>query len=265
MTDETVSQRPSRYERRGDAAWITMSAPQTRNALSAEMVASLRSHVDQAWRDPHVRAVVLTGEGPAFCAGADLRAGGRMGEEESNRNPFIELLRGLRDGPKPVLAAVNGHAFGGGIGLVAAADIAIAVQEARFAFSEVRVGVVPAMISVVVLPKIGLHHASRLFLTGRRFTAEEARAFGLVHEVVAAENLEKAVEAEVAEVAKGGPNAVREAKRLIRTIARLPEDEAFAYAERKIADLFASDEAREGMQAFLEKRRPCWAPRREEA
>jgi methylglutaconyl-CoA hydratase len=206
-----------------------------------------------------VRAIVLTGNGPTFCAGADLKSGGGVAAQGSGRNPFVEILRLIWEGPKPVIAAVNGHAFGGGLGLVAAADIAIAVDTAKFAFSEVRIGVIPAMISVVVLPKLGVHHGMRLFLTGETFDAAAARGYGLVHAVVPAADLAAAVQADVDAIAQGGPNAVREAKQLVRTIPRLPVDDAFALAQAKIAALFASDEAAEGMSAFAGKRKPRWS------
>jgi enoyl-CoA hydratase/carnithine racemase len=174
-----------------------------------------------------------------------------------------EILRLLRHGEKPVIAAVNGAALGGGLGLVAAADIAIAADSAQMSFSEVRIGAIPAMISVVVLPKLGPHQTMRLFLTGERFDAKRAQDYGLLHRVVPAAELATAVEAEVLAIAQGGPNAVREAKQLIRRVEELPEDEAFAFAERKIAELFASEEAAEGMKAFAERRPPRWAPRSE--
>src|SRR5262245_18464839 len=154
------------YETRGRTAWITLDSPQTRNALSAELVAELGARLRAAIADDAVRVIVLTGNGPAFCAGADLKSGGGSAAGGRERNPFVEILELMWDGPKPVIAAVNGHAFGGGVGLVAAADIAVAADTAKFAFSEVRVGVIPAMISVVVLPKLGIHHGMRLFLTG---------------------------------------------------------------------------------------------------
>jgi methylglutaconyl-CoA hydratase len=256
MPDPTLS----RYELRGRAAWITLDSPANRNALSAPLIRELGDGLRRAIDDPAVRTIVLTGNGPAFCAGADLKSSdGGVATGGTRRNPFVEILRLMWDGPKPVIAAVNGHAFGGGLGLVAAADIAVAVEGARFSFSEVRIGVIPAMISVVVLPKIGVQQAMRLFLTGERFGAAEARGYGLVHRVVAADGLEAAVNEETEAIALGGPNAVAEAKRLIRTVARLPMDEAFAYAEEKIAALFASEEAAEGMAAFAGKRKPRWA------
>jgi methylglutaconyl-CoA hydratase len=247
------------YEKRGSAAWITLNAPDKRNALTSELVQSLTNHLQAAHDDDEVRAVVLTGNGPAFCAGADLKNKGDMGESGDNaRNPFIDLLVAMRHGPKPIIGVINGAAFGGGLGLVASCDIAIAAAGAKFSFSEVRIGVIPAMISVVVLPKLGEHHTMRLFLTGERFTAERALEYGLLHQVVPAEELEQAATAEVDAIAKGGPIAIREAKMLVRTVAQLTEDEAFAYAEDVIARLFASAEAAEGMAAFAAKRPPAW-------
>lgn len=248
------------YERRGRAAWITLNAPQSRNALSAALMAELGAHLRAAIDDDAVRAIVLTGNGPAFCAGADLKGGSSAVAPGSGaRNPFVDILRLIWDGPKPVIAAINGHAFGGGLGLVAAADIAVAADTAKFAFSEVRVGVIPAMISVVVLPKLGVHQGMRLFLTGETFDARAALGYGLLHRVVPAADLTRAVEAEIDAIALAGPTALREAKRLIRTVPHLSMDDAFAYAERKIAELFASPEAAEGMAAFAAKRKPRWA------
>ncbi|MGH7790471.1 MAG: enoyl-CoA hydratase-related protein [Candidatus Binatia bacterium] len=251
----------TQYEIRGRAGWITLDAPQSRNALSAELIVELDAHLRAAMADDAVRVVVLTGNGPAFCAGADLKTGGggAVARDGAPRNPFIEILKLMWDGPKPVIAAVNGHAFGGGLGLVAAADIAIAAESAKFAFSEVRIGVIPAMISVVVLRKLGIHQGMRLFLTGETFDAPRALGYGLLHRVVTPAGLRAAVEADVAAIALGGPNAVREAKRLVRTIPDLSMDEGFAMTQAKIAELFASPEAAEGMMAFGAKRKPSWA------
>ena len=142
--------------------------------------------------------------------------------------------------------------------MVASGDISIAVEEAEFSFSEVRLGVIPAMISVVVLPKLGQHLTQRLFLTGERFSSKSALDYGLLHRVVPPEELEAAAQSEVEAIAKGGPNAIREVKLLLRKVAKLSEEDAFAYAEQKIAELFASDEATEGIAAFSEKRAPSW-------
>lgn len=255
MPDESLT----RYELKHEAAYITIDSPKTRNALSPAIVTDLIAHLKRAHADEAVRAIVLTGSGPAFCAGADLNRRGNMGDATpSGGNPFIDILKLMRDGEKPVIAAVNGAAFGGGVGLVAAADIAIAAAHAQLSFSEVRLGVIPAMISVVVLPKLGEHQTMRLFLTGERFSAHDAMGYGLVHKVVAADQLEAAVAAEVRAIAAGGPNAIREAKKLVRTVGKLSEDEAYAHAEDVIAKLFASEEAAEGIAAFVGKRPARW-------
>jgi methylglutaconyl-CoA hydratase len=255
-----TSQEATKYAVEDRAAWITLDSPQNRNALSVQLVTELGGHLRAALDDPEVRTIVLTGNGPAFCAGADLKSrGDAVAPGSGATNPFVEILRLMWDGAKPVIAAVNGHAFGGGIGLVAASDIAIAAEGAKFSFSEVRLGLIPAIISVVVLPKLGVHNAMRLFLTGARFQAAEAAAYGLVHRVVAPDALADAVREEAQAIAQGGPNALAEAKRLIRIVSRTPMDEAFAYAEGKIAELFASAEAAEGMASFVTKRKPEWA------
>ncbi len=248
-----------RYEIRGPAAWILLDRPEKRNALSPAMIAQIGAALDRASADDRARAIVLTGREPAFCAGADLGTSQGLAEgAEGSQPPFVNLLRRLQDSAKPVIAAINGSAFGGGLGLVAAADVAIASSTAVFSFSEVRLGLIPAMISVVVLPKIGLHQARRLFLTGRKFSAEEAKSYGLIHHVTPPEELTAAVLEEAEEIAKGGPNAIAEAKRLIREIPKLPEDEAFTKASTWLAERMQSEEAREGMAAFSKKRPPRW-------
>lgn len=255
-----TSQEVTKYAVEERAAWITLDSSQNRNALSVKLVQELGGHLRAALDDPEVRTIVLTGNGPAFCAGADLKSrGDAVAPGSGATNPFVEILKLMWEGSKPVIAAVNGHAFGGGIGLVAAADIAIAAQGAKFSFSEVRLGLIPAIISVVVLPKLGVHNAMRLFLTGARFEAADAEAYSLVHRVVAPDALVEAVQEEAKAIALGGPNAVAEAKRLIRLVSRTPMDEAFGYAEGKIAELFGSAEAAEGMASFVTKRKPEWA------
>ena len=246
------------YEIRDRAAWIRMNRPESRNALSTQLLGELSRHLKTAMGDPGVRVVVLAGSGTVFCAGADLKGRGAGVADGMSENAFVEILKQMRGGPKPVVCAVNGHAFGGGIGLIAAADIAIAVCSAEFAFSEVRLGVIPAIISVVVLPKLGEHQAMRLFLTGERFSATEALGYGLVHRVVAECDLESAVQAEIDAMVKGAPSALAAAKRLVREIPRLAPDDAYAIAAEKTATLFASAEAAEGLAAFAQKRPPSW-------
>ncbi len=249
----------TRYELRDGAAWITLASPENRNAMTDALIGSLLADLTRAEADPDVRAIVLTGEGPAFCAGADLKnRGAGVLDDDGAEAPLVRILKILWEGSKPTIAAVNGHAFGGGVGLVAACDVAICADTARFSFSEVRIGAIPAMISVVCIPKIGANQAMRLFLNGARFDAHEARGYGLVHEVVAPGELEAATVHELGEIAKGGPVAVTEAKRLVRAVSTSSMEQGFGYAQRKIAEIFASDEAAEGMAAFSEKRSPAW-------
>jgi methylglutaconyl-CoA hydratase len=240
-----------RIERDGHVLRVTLAKPDRRNAFDANLIAALTeafAHVGDA------RAVVLAGEGQSFCAGADVewqRSAIELSYEE-NVEDALRLYRMCETidlCPAPVIARVQGYALGGGSGLVACADVAIAAPDATFGFSEVKLGIIPAVISPFVLPKIGTH-ARRYFLTGERFDAEAALRIGLVHEV--ADDLDAAVERVVGEVLTAGPEAAREAKKLIR---ERPEGEE---AARIAARLRASDEGQEGLRAFLERREPGW-------
>ena len=249
------------YERRAGAAWITLNQPERRNALGDGLVTELLAHLRAAMADDTVRAVVLTGAGSAFCAGADLKAGGSGATHENaaGENPFVQVMKIIWEGPKPVVGRINGHAFGGGVGLAAACDLTIAADTAVFAFSEVRVGVIPAMISVVCVPKLGIQNAMWLFLTGERFPAARAVALGLIHRAVPPAELDRAVDEVLGLLRLGGPGALGAAKELVRRVPTLSLDEGFRWTARRSAELFASPEAAEGMQAFLEKRAPRWA------
>ena len=247
------------YEVRGDAAWVTLNQPERRNALSEELVAGLRAHLATALADARVRAIVLTGAGAAFCAGADLKSGGLSGADSAAEHPFVTVLKTIWNAPKPVIGRINGHAFGGGLGLTAASDLTLAADTATFAFSEVRVGVIPAIISVLCIPKLGVQNAMWLFLTGERISAARAAEVGLVHRAVPAAELDKAVDEVNGMVRLGGPNALREAKRLVRRVPTLSLDEGFRETTATSLALFASDEAAEGMGAFVQKRKPRWA------
>ncbi len=250
MSDATL------YELRGDAAWVTLNQPEKRNALSDEIVTGLLAHLRSAIAEPRVRVIVITGSGSAFCAGADLKSGGVAAT--AAENPFVTVMKTIWEAPKPVIGRINGHAFGGGVGLAATCDITVAADAAQFSFSEVRVGVIPAMISVLVIPKLGIQKTMWLFLTGERFSAQRAVDLGLIHRCVPAAGLDAAVDEVIGLIRLGGPNAIREAKQLVRRIPELSMDEGFRYATAKIGELFASEEAAEGMRAFLEKRKPRW-------
>ncbi len=238
---------------------VTLADVENRNALGAALVQGLYDAVAAANDDPAVRAVVVTNEGNTFCAGANLkeRSGAAAGSGPSVG--FEELLHSIQRSPTPVIGRIAGHVVGGGNGLAAALDIAIAADDAKFGFTEVRLGVAPAIISVVCLPKMRPGEAMEAFLRGNRFPAARAAELGLIHRAVPREALDAAVDEVLADLRKGGPNALAAAKRLVREVPGMPPDEAFPWAASLSADLFRSDEAKEGMAAFLGKRKPAWA------
>ena len=252
------SQKHTLYEMRGIAAWITLNRPEKRNALSGTLVREAFEHLGAAGADERVRCIVLTGAGRAFCSGMDLKSPPGHVAPGERPVPFDALLRAIRESAKPVIAAVNGPAFAGGLGLVGASDIVVSAQSARFSFSEVRLGLIPAIISVVCVPKLGAHHAMRLFLSGERFDAEAALRYGLVHRTVPSDDLHTAVEEEIDAIARGGPKAVTECKKLVQAQTGGLRQEDFARMAEWSERMFRSEEGREGMAAFLEKREPRW-------
>jgi methylglutaconyl-CoA hydratase len=243
-------------------AVVTLNRPKVHNAFNDALVGELTSTLKKLAADDSLRAVVLAGEGRSFCAGADLewmrRAAAYSPEQNFEDALALAELLGLLDTlPKPTIAAVQGAAYGGGAGLVACCDIAIASEQAVFAFSEVRLGLIPAAISPYVITAIGVRQARRYFLSGERFDAVEARRIGLVHEVVPADSLQKTIEVTAAELTRGGPKAIRAAKDLIRAVSRRLDDETLpAETARRIAEIRAGEEARQGIKAFLEKQEP---------
>jgi methylglutaconyl-CoA hydratase len=247
------------YEIKNGAAWITLNRPENRNALSSILVSELYDHLLAANDDPAVRSIVITGTGPAFCAGADLKSPpGQTIEGGGRAVPYAEVLSTILESDKPVIAAVNGAAFAGGLGLVGAADIVITADDVKFSFSEVRIGVIPAVISVVCLPKLGTHHGMKLFLTGERFSGKQAVEMGFAHRAVPLERLNEAVQEEIDMINLGGPNAVVECKKLVRRVQQLSIEEGFKETSTWSARLFKSEEGTEGITAFREKRKPSW-------
>jgi len=252
-----------RIDRTGSIHRIVLDRADRRNAFNDAMIAGLTEAFRGAGSDPDARVVILAGEGEAFCAGADLEWMRRAADlsEEQNRadaRRMADMFESIASCPRPVIARVHGGCLGGGVGLVAACDIAIAARDAVFGFSEVRLGLVPAVISPYVLAKVRAGDASRYFLTGERFDADEALRIGLVQIVVEAGNLDATVDALVAEIAQGAPGAQAEAKRLLREIPPLDPDAAKETTTAWIARLRASAEGREGIRAFLERRAPAW-------
>jgi methylglutaconyl-CoA hydratase len=243
-----------RIERDDDVLRITLARPETRNAFDGTLIAELaKAFVDVG----KARAVVLTGEGPSFCAGADvewMRRSAGLTEEQNvaDANALRRMLDAIDRCPAPVIAVVHGHAMGGGAGLVATADIAVAHERTVFAFSEVKLGIIPAVISPYALRKIGESAARRYFVTGERFDAVTALRIGLAHEVTA--DPEAALDRILGELRTAAPRAARHAKRLVLERPDGPE------TARRIAERRTSAEGQAGLAAFLERERPPWAP-----
>jgi enoyl-CoA hydratase/carnithine racemase len=242
-----------RIERDGDVLRVTIAKPERRNAFDAAMIAELH----EAFSDVgDARVVVLAGDGPSFCAGADVewqRVSIDLSFDENVEDALrlYRMLEAVDSCPAPVIARVHGYALGGGSGLSACADVVVAAADATFGFTEVRLGIIPAVISPFVLAKIGAGHARRLFLTGERFDATTALRIGLVHEV--ADDLDAAVQRFVGEILQSGPEATRAAKRLAREHPETGEELA-----RIAAGMRSGAEGQEGLRAFLEKRRAAW-------
>src|SRR6516225_4161939 len=244
---------------------LTMDQPHNRNALTPALMNGLARGLDAALADEAVRVIVLTNTGPAFCAGADLSGGTPAvagGDERrgARRDGLAGLLAAIEDSAKPVVARIAGHCVAGGIGLAAACDISVAGDAARFGFTEVRIGVAPAIISVVCLPKLRRSDALELFLSGERISAARSAEVGLITRAVPAADLDAEVAAVVARLLAGGPSALAAAKRLVYTIPGMDREAAFTLTTEVSQALFASAEAAEGMAAFREKRLPSWAP-----
>lgn len=250
---------------RDSIATVTLNRPDIHNAFDETLIANLTAAFVSLDDNPDVRVVVLAGAGKSFCAGADLNWMKRMsafGHEENlaDANALAAMLRSLYALSKPTIARVSGAAYGGGVGLVAACDIAIAVPEAMFALSEAKLGLIPATIGPYVIEAIGARQARRYFLTAERFDASEARRIGLVHEIAAADTIDARINALIATLKEAGPTAQLECKALIRGVAHRPiDDDVIAGTAEHIAAVRASLEGREGVAAFLGKRKAAWA------
>jgi methylglutaconyl-CoA hydratase len=243
---------------------ITLCRPDVRNAFNDEVIAELKAAFIDAGRAADVRCVVLAAEGPAFCAGADLNWMRRMADYTRDENladagQLAAMLRAIYECPKPTIARVQGDVFAGGVGLVAACDMAVSVDTATYCLSEVKLGLIPATISPYVIRSMGARASHRYFLTAERFSAAEAHRIGLVHEVVAADALDAKVAELTSALVSASPNAVRACKRLVQDVAEREIDDALmAHTVAGIADIRSSAQGKEGVQSFLQKRKPSW-------
>ena len=255
----------------GAIARLTLARPEVHNAFNATLIADLRAvFIALAREGPtELRAVVLAGEGPSFCAGADvvwMRAAIALDVEgnEQDAMAMADMFEAIDTCPVPVIARVHGAALGGGMGLCAVSDLAVAESGTRFGFTETRLGILPAVIAPFVIAKIGESHARALFPSGRRFDAVRAQRIGLIHEVVEGQAaLDEAVEQALDDVLAAGPTAVRAAKAIVREVRGVGHGSAKWHTARVIARQRTSDEAQEGFRAFTDKRPPAWTPERD--
>jgi methylglutaconyl-CoA hydratase len=238
---------------------VTLADVENRNALGAGIVNGLHDAIAQANADAAIRAVVVTNDGTTFCAGANLKQRSGAAKEVRSKVGFEELLGEIQSSPTPIVGKIRGHVVGGGNGLAAALDIAIAQDDVKFGFTEVRLGVAPAIISVVCLPKMRRGEAMEVFLRGNRFTATRAAELGLISRAVPAAELDAAVDEVLADLRLGGPEALGFAKRLVYEVPAMEQQEAFAWTADLSGRLFQGEEAAAGMKAFLKREKAPWA------
>ena len=244
-------------------ARITLNRPEVHNAFNDKMIEELGSIFDEIEKERGIRVVVVTGEGKSFCAGADLNWMRRVKDYSYEDNlteslDLAEMLGKIYSSPKPTIARVNGAAIGGGTGLVAVCDIAVAATKAKFSFSEVKLGLIPACISPYVMKKCGEGKCREFFLTGERLTAEKAHSAGLINIVAEPDEIDSVVNDLVGKLVSSGPDAIKSCKELLRRVSEMSLEQAKKYTAEVIAELRISDEGQEGMNAFLEKRKPKW-------
>ncbi|MCD6468096.1 MAG: enoyl-CoA hydratase/isomerase family protein [Thermoplasmata archaeon] len=242
---------------------IALDRPEVHNAMNEKMMKELTSCFKKINSDEQIRVVVLTGNGKSFCAGADLNwmksmADYTMEENISDSRLLLDLYETIDNCSKPVIGRINGHAFGGGLGLLAVCDINVATPNLKFAFSEVKLGIIPAVISPYVIRRIGIANTRRLFITGERFDSQYAEHMGLIDHVVPQDLLDETIKKYVNLTLTSGPNAVKEVKNLVRMYQELKTGEYKEYTVKKIAELRVSKEGQEGIRAFLEKKKPSW-------
>jgi len=244
------------YAVEAGVATITLNQPESRNSMTTPLMNGLGDRLAEATADDAVRTIVLTNSGNTFCAGANLK----QNDTEPPRHHLVGIFEMMLDGPKPVVGRIAGHCTGGGVGLAAGCDISIAADDVKLGFTEVRIGVAPAIISVVCLPKLRRADASELFLSGERITSGRAAEVGLLNRAVPRDELDKAIEVLLGKLVAGGPNALAAAKQLISTVPDMDRSDAFGSTAERSAALFRTDEAKAGMAAFRERRPAPWVP-----
>ncbi|NNF55042.1 MAG: enoyl-CoA hydratase [Acidimicrobiales bacterium] len=247
----------------GPVRTLTLNRPDAKNSLTASMLRSLMAALYEADTDPTIRVIILTNSGNTFCAGADLTAdrpgvAAMIGGPSEKPASLAELFVSMQSGATPIIGRIDGHAVGGGVGLVAACDLSYVRSDAKIGFTEVRLGVAPAVISVVCLPKLSRADAMETFLSGERFSPTKAAEIGLINAAVAPENLHQHVDATVNKILKGGPSGIAAAKNLVYTVPTMDRAEALAWTTELSQALFDSEEAKAGIAAYRQRRPAPW-------
>ena len=246
-----------------NVATVTLSRPEVHNAVNERLIRELTTCFKELANDEKTKVIVLTGKGESFCAGADLnwmKSMAMYSKEENIRDSrlLLDMYEAIYNCPKPVIGKINGHAFGGGVGLIAVCDINIATVGSKFAFSEVKLGIIPSVISTYVVRRIGLSNMKRLFITGERFNSEYAKEIGLIDFVAEKDDFNSTVERYVDQLKSSSPKAIKEIKNLVNNYKKMDIEKYKEFTVEKISELRVSEEGQEGMNAFLEKRRPKW-------
>ena len=247
-----------------DVVTVCLNRPDVHNAMNEQLMKELTDCFKELSRDDKVRVIILTGNGKSFCAGADLnwmKSMAKYSKEENIQDSrlLLYLYDTIYTCPKPVIGRVNGHAFGGGLGLFAVCDITIAIPDCKFAFSEVKLGIIPSVISTYIVRRTGLSNIKRLFITGQRFNSEYAKEVGLIDYVVQEKDLDEQVQIYVELLRSSGPKAIEEVKKLIDAYEKMDIEKYKEHTVKKIAELRVSGEGQEGLTAFLEKRKTKWS------
>lgn len=244
-------------------AQVTLNRPEVRNAFHPQMVVELSTLFQDVSQNPDVRVIILSGAGSTFCAGLDLKwltisGPSSVAQRVQAAEHLLRMYQAVDECPYPVIARVHGAAFGGGAGLIAACDMAVASPDAHFAFREVRLGLIPAIIAPFLLRRLGVSQTTRLCLTGESFSADTAKLIGLVQEVVPVEELDSHIHLLIDHILQGGPEAIKETKKLLRKLLAFPDQDTWALCTQVNAQMRGSAEAAEGLSAFVEKRHPNW-------
>ena len=251
-------------QRDKDIVTVFLNRPEVHNAMNEHLMKELTAYFKELSKDNETRIVILSGKGKSFCAGADLnwmRNMVKYSKEENIKDSrlLLNLYEAIYNCPKPVIGRVNGHAFGGGLGLFAVCDIAIAVPDCKFAFSEVKLGIIPAVISTYIVRRIGLSNMRRLFITGERFNSEYAKEIGLIDYLVSDDEIDKKIQSYAELLRSSGPIAIEEVKKLIDSFEKMAIEDYKTHTVKTISNLRVSDEGQEGINAFLEKRKSNWS------